>query len=506
MSNLFHIIKNSASNQPDRPALVFNGHRILYKDFLDGIDRLAQGLKTLGLGPGDRIAVMLPNLPHHPISFFALLKLGVTIVPVSIFFKAEEIHHILEDSEVRGIIYWQGFRGEVLEAVQGLERCESLIVLGDKSHSGEIRLTYLMESNDPASEVTEVDPDDTAFIMYTAGMTGRPRGAELTHQNIYSNVQACVNFLKLSQDDSVIGVLSLHHPMGLTLILGSFLHTGGCVILMPSFNAENILKTIEAEKPTYFVGVPSMYRAFLTVENGENYDLGSLKYFLSSGDAIKEKTMDDFQLKFNTPILEGYGLTEASPMVSFNSPNRDHKAGSVGLPLPGVDMRFVDENGDQIKPGEVGEIVVQGPNVMKGYLNRPEATKEAIKDGWLYTGDLARLQENGFGYIVVRKKDVIVKSGFNVYPREVEKFLFGHPKVKEAVVVGVADPHMGESVHAGIVLKQNETSTAEEIVEYLKERMATYKCPSSIHFMESLPKGPTGRVVRDKVKQLISKE
>ncbi len=506
MSNLFNIVKNTAFDHPDRTALVFKGHRIPYRELVEGVNRLAQGFKALGLRPGDRIAVMMPNIPHHPISFFALLKIGVTIVPVSIFFKAEEIHHQLEDSEVRGIIYWQGFRSEVLEAVQGLERCEWHIVLGDKSHEGEIRLTYLMESNDPISDSADVQPDDTAFIMYTAGMTGRPRGAELTHQNIYSNIQACRNFLKLTPEDGVLGVLSLHHPMGLTLILGAFLHAGASVILLPSFNAENILQIIEKEKPTYFVGVPSMYRAFLAVDGGENYDVHSLKFCLSSGDALKEKTLEEFQTKFKVRILEGYGLTEASPMVSFNSPNRDHRAGSVGLPLPGVDMKFVDDSGDQVKPGEVGEIIVQGPNVMKGYLNRPEATKEAIKDGWLYTGDLARLHENGFGYIVVRKNDVIVKSGFNVYPREVEKFLFGHPKVREAVVVGVPDAHMGQAVHAIIVLKQNENSTAEEIIEYLKERMAAYKCPSVIHFMDSLPKGPTGRVVRDKVKQMITKE
>jgi len=506
VNNLYQVLENTASNYPDNVALIFREHRIVYRDVKEATDRLAMGLKSLGLGPGDRIAIMLPNLPHFPMSIFALLKIGVTIVPVSIFFKAEEIHHQLEDSEVKGIIFWEGFRSIVLEAVQGLERCEKLIVLGEKSDPGEIRLTYLMETKNPIEETTEVDLDDTAFIVYTAGMTGRPRGAELTHNNILSNIQACAEFLKFNVDDGVVGVLSLYHPIGLTLVMGSFFYVGARVLLVPKFDAEAILKLIEAEKPTFFIGVPSMYREFLKVEDGESVDISSLKFCLSSGDALKSETMEEFESKFNVHILEGYGLTEASPLVSFNSPVRERKAGSIGLPLPRIELKIIDETGSEVKPGNVGEIIVQGSNVMKGYLNRPEATKEALKDGWLYTGDLAKLHDNGFASIVDRKKDVIVKSGFNVYPREVEKFLVGHPKIREAVVVGLPDPIQGEEIHASIVLKDGEESTQEEIIEYVKERMATYKCPSVVHFVSTLPKGPTGRVLRGKIRQSIEKD
>ena len=503
MNNLYHVLENTTEHHPENVALVFKDHKIQYQDVKEAADRLAMGLKSLGLKPGDRVAVMLPNVPHFPICIFGLLKIGVTIVPVSIFFKAEEIHHQLEDAEVKGIIYWQGFRPNVLEAVQGLERCERLIVLGDKEVPEEIRLTYLMESKESLKGVADVKSDDTAFIMYTAGITGRPRGAELTHQNILSNIRACNEFLKLETDDGVVSVLSLHIPMGLTVVMGAFFDAGGRVILLPKFEGETVLKVIEAEKPTYFVGVPSMYREFLEVENTEKIDIGSLKFCLSSGDALKEETMEAFESTFKVPILEGYGLTEASPMISFNSPVRERKAGSIGLPLPGVEMKIIDETGADVKSGQVGEIIVQGPNVMKGYLNRPEATKEVLKDGWLYTGDLAELHESGFGFIVVRKKEVIVKSGFSVYPREVERFLVGHPKIKEAIVVGIPDPAHGEEIYACIVLKKGEEATQEEIIAYIKERIATYKCPKIVRFVDSLPKGPTGRVMRDTVKQSL---
>ena len=502
VSNVYDVFENAAGQYPDRVALTFQDHRITYGEMKESTDRLAMGLKSLGLRPQDRIALMLPNIPHFAISYFALLKIGIAVVPVSTFFKSEEIHHQLEDSEVKGIIYWEGFRTSVVEAVHDLDTCEKLIVLGEKSAPEEIRLTYLMETQEPLEEIEDMEPNDTAVIGYTAGMSGRPKGAELTHGGLLSNIDACGEFLKLSAEDSVIAVIPFYHPIGLTLVMGAFLKSGGCVMILPKFNADTVLKKMVADKPTFFVGVPSMYQDFLKVED-DTIDVGSLKFCLSSGDALKEETMEAFESKFKVPILEGYGLTEAT-MVSFNSPSRERKAGSIGLPLPGVEIKIVSESGSEVRTGQVGEIIVQGPNVMKGYLNRPAATKEVIKDGWLYTGDLALLHENGFGYIVGRRKDVIVKSGFSVYPREVERYLYGHPKVKEAVVVGVPDPRQGEEIHACIVLKEGEEATQEEIIEYIKERIAAYKCPRIIHFTSDLPRGPTGRVMRVKVRESLA--
>jgi len=457
----------------------------------------------MGLGPGDRLAMMLPNSPHFCICFFALLKAGITIIPVSILFKADEIHHRLEDSEAKGIIFWEGFRSDVHQAIQDLSHCGKLIVLGEKAEPSEIRLNYLMEINEPLEEIVSADSEETAIISYTAGITGRPMGAELTHENILFDVDACKEVLKLNSNDSVIGVLPLSHPLGHTLVLGTFIRSASTIILVPKFDAESILKTIQEEKPTYFVCVPSMIRQILEFESEEQYDLNSLKFCLSSGDALKQETMEAFESKFNVSVLEGYGLTEASPMVSFNSTVRERRAGSIGLPMPGMEMKIVDENDVEVRSGQVGEIIIQGPNVMKGYLNKPEATKEALRGGWLRTGDLAQLQENGFGFIVVRKKNVIVKSGFNVYPREVEKLLLGHSKIHEALVVGVPESTQGEDVHACIKLKDGESIDAEEIMSYCKERMAAYKCPTIIHFRASFPKGPTGRILRDQVKHML---
>jgi long-chain acyl-CoA synthetase len=482
--------------------LIFKDQNISYQTLKNASDRLASGLKKKGLNPGDRIAIMLPNVPHFCISFFALLQIGVTIVPISIFCKAEEIHHQLEDSEVKGIVYWEGFRESVHQAAQGLEQCNLLMVLSDHTTPGETRLNYLIEIHDPLQDIEDVDKDNTAMIVYTAGTSGYPKGAELTHHNLLFDIDACVSFLNLESEDSVAGVLPLYHPLGQSLVMGSFFRVGGKVVLIPKFNPEIVLHTIEEQNISYFVGVPSMFRELLKVEE-KKLNLGSLKYCLSSGDALKPETVTSFEERFKIPILEGYGLTEASPMVSFNSPTRERRPGSIGLPLRGIEMNIVDEQSKEVKPGQVGEILVKGPNVMKGYLNRPEATKEVLKDGWLHTGDFAELHENGLAFIVARKKNVIIKSGFNVYPREVEKFLAGHPKVSETVVIGIPDSLLGEEIIAGVILRENETAKQDEIIEYMKERLAAYKCPKEIHFFDTFPRGSTGRILRDKVKDMI---
>jgi len=503
VDNLYQILENTSAEYSKKEALIFGQIRITYGETKEATDRLARGLSELGLGAGDHIALMLPNIPQFIMSYFAILKIGAAVVPVSIFCKSREIHQQLEDSEAKGIIYWEGFRSEVRQAVSGLDACDKRIVLSEKAELGEVRLSYLMERYDPLERTVEVPPDDTALIVYTGKTTDRPRGAELTHHNILSDMDACCEFLKLHSEDGALGVFPLYHPMGHTLIMGSFFRVGARIVLLPKFDAENILKTIENEKPTYFIGVPSMISEILKVDKKEAYDIRSLKYCLTGGDALTQETMDAFESTYKVPILEGYELKEASPMVSFNSPTQERKAGSIGLPLPGIEMKIVDENGHEVKPGRVGEIVIQGPNVMKGYYRQPEASKEVLKDGWLWTGDLALLQEDGFGFIVVRKKDMIVKSGFNVYPKEVETFLKGHPTVKEAVVLGVPDPVLGEEVHACVVLKDGEKTTPEEIINYSKTQLATYKCPSVVHFVDFLPKGVTGRVLRDKVRQSI---
>jgi long-chain acyl-CoA synthetase len=503
VNHLYEILESAALKSPDRPALHFQNHTLTYHDLKYASDRLASGLKGIGLGVGDRVAILLPNVPHFVFSYFALLKIGVTVIPISIMDKAAEIHHQLDDAEVRGIIYWQGVREYVRQAINGLDQCNKLIVLGEKSGESEVQLTALMETHAPYDHLDHVDPDDTAFVFYTAGITGRPKGAELSHHNILSNVEACQSFFKFTQDDSIVAELPLSLPVGLTLILSTFMYAGASIYLMPKFDAASILPFIAEKKPTYFIGMPSLYHALVSLELKEIPRLNNIKFWLSIGDALKPEIFEAFEARFTGIILEGYGLTEAGPVVSFNSPTRERKPGSIGLPLPGIDLKILDQDGEEVRTGQVGEICIQGPGIMKGYLNKPEATKTALADGWLHTGDLACLDESGFPIIVARKKNVIMKSGFSVYPREVEKFLSAYPKIQEAVVVGLPDSTVGEEIHASVVLKPGEEATQEEIITYCREMMAAYKAPKTVHFGLSLPKGPSGRVLREEVKQIL---
>lgn len=501
MNNLYHLLEQSAALHPENPALIFRNHTLTYAALKDAADRLASGLRSLGLDAGDRIALMLPNVPHFAIGYYASLKIGATLVTLSGSFRADEIHRRLDDSEAKAILYFEGFRSYVHQAVHGLDRCRNLLVLTDQPQAGELRINSLLEKHEPLENTAEVGPDDTALIAYTGGLSGHVKGAELTHTNLMSNAQACFDFLKLQPSDGVIGGFPLSHLTGQTLVMNTFIRAGASIVLLPKFDPSAVPQAVAEYRLTHVIGVPAMIAELAALPDRPE---SAPKCALSTGDALRSETLEDFERKWRVPVLEGYGLTEASPMVSFNSTARERKAGSIGLPLPGVDLKIVDEDDREVRPGQVGEIIVQGPNVMKGYLNRPEATREVLRDGWLRTGDLARLDESGFGFIVTRKKNVIVKSGFSVYPVEVENIIAAHPDIREAVVIGLPDPVQGEEIHACAVARNGEPPAESEIIEYVRERLALYKCPRSVLLVPSLPKGPTGRVLRDKVRQMLA--
>lgn len=505
MSNIYSILQKTTEKFPEKEALVFNDHRISYEKLKLSVDRLAHGLKELGFTKGDRIALMLPNIPHFVICFFAGLKLGLTILPISIYYKTEEVHHRLEDAEVKGIIYLDKFRETVFQAVRGLDRCKHLIVLADQANQGETRLNGLMEVMEPLQKTEQININDTAIISYTAGVTGFPKGAQLTHNNILFDINAFVSYISFDYNDIVVGVIPLSHPLGFTLIMGAFVYCGGSIILTPQMNVSRAFEIVEKEKVTCFIAVPSMIKEIVENKQFSHTKIESLKYCISSGDAMDPKVFQGFEDKYKVAILEGYGLTEASPLVSLNNLFHERLPGSIGFPLPGIEMRFVNENAEPVKPGEMGEIQVKGKNVMKGYLNKPEATKEVIRNDWLRTGDYIVLHESGYKKVVARGKNMIVKSGFNIYPREVEKFLSGHPKVKEAVVFGIPDSQVGEEVTACIILNDDQKGDENEFIDYLKQRMAAYKCPQNIYFKTKFPKDPTGRILTDKVKEEILK-
>jgi long-chain acyl-CoA synthetase len=357
-----------------------------------------------------------------------------------------------------------------------------------------------VEGGEPITEPLERDDEDTAVILYTSGTTGRPKGAELTHRNIRLNAQRCSgDILVVSPDDVIIGCLPLFHVFGLVVGLVAATNVGASLALIPRFDPAEAIKVIMAEKVTIMQGVPTMYAAILNHPDGEQLVDANLRVCASGGSAMPLEVMRGFEEKFGCIILEGYGLSETSPVASFIMPDRERKPGTIGVAIPGCEMRCVDLEGNEVPVGEVGEIAIRGDNVMKGYWGKPEATAEAIPDGWFRTGDLATMDDEGYFTIVDRKKDMILRGGMNVYPREVEELLYTHPDVLEVAVVGMPDDLLGEQVGAAVALRPGATVTGEELVEWAKERIAAYKYPRKVWIVSELPKGPTGKILRREV-------
>jgi long-chain acyl-CoA synthetase len=348
--------------------------------------------------------------------------------------------------------------------------------------------------------VAEVEDDDTAVILYTSGTTGKPKGAELTHSNLRSNTEAVASTLvEITEEDVLLGALPLFHSFGQTCGLNASVRVGACLSLMPRFDPGKALEIVQRDGVTIFQGVPTMFHAMLNHPRREDFDVSCLRRCMSGGAAMPVEVMRGFEAAFGCQVLEGYGLSETSPVASFNHPPSERKPGSIGTPIAGVAMMVVDARDDEVPPGEVGEIVIRGHNIMKGYWNRPDATEEAMRGGWFHTGDMARTDDDGYFFIVDRKNEMIIRGGYNVYPREVEEVLYEHPAVSEAAVVGVADEALGEEVGAAIVLRPGALADADDIRAFARERVAGYKYPRSIWFLDELPKGPTGKILKREI-------
>ena len=348
--------------------------------------------------------------------------------------------------------------------------------------------------------VAEREDDDTVVLLYTSGTTGQPKGAELTHANLVTNASMSAETLvELTPDDVVMGCLPLFHCFGLTCGLNASVYAGSCLTLIPRFDARKALEVIGRDRVTVFEGVPTMYAGMLHVEDADSFDVSSLRTCISGGSAMPVEVMKNFEKAFGCMVLEGYGLSETSPVASFNQPDKERKPGSIGVPVRGVELKLVDGDGNDVPTGEVGEIAIRGENVMKGYWGRRDATKEAIPDGWFRSGDMARQDEDGYYFIVDRKKDLIIRGGYNVYPREVEEALYEHQAVAEAAVVGIPHAELGEEVGAAVALKPGQEATEEELREFARERLAAYKYPRQVWIVDELPKGPTGKILRREV-------
>lgn len=482
-------------------ALVWNGNSVTFAEFGEATHRLANAFLGLGLKKGDRVMIMLPNIPQFPIVYYAILLIGAVAVPINIMLKYREIAFLLDDCEAKMMISWDGFTDEVLRAVSGMEALEHVVFLGDQRIENTLDLTDLISSATADKIDVKVEEDDVALVLYTSGVTGRPKGAEITHGAMSYHLQEIQEIFLFSNDDKFLAVHPFFHPMGQAMVMNVGLCAGASMVLLPRFHPGDVLKAVQEDEATVLLGVPSMYRLIINFPSIDKCDLSSLRYAISGGSNFPDSLREPFEKIFQIPLLEGYGLSEAYSFITINQMKRGIRKGSVGLPIHGTEIRILNENGEEISIDEVGEIAVKGPTVMKGYLNRPEATSIALREGWLHTGDLGRLDFEGYLHAVDRKNDVIIKSGFKIFPREIEGVIEGLPHIQEVAIIGVPDEEMGEEIKACVVLKPGAQITSGEIQEYCKEKMALYKSPKIVRFYRELPKTPTGKVLKEELRQ-----
>ena len=490
--NLASLLTDSAARDPQRTAIKLDDAELTYAQ-LDGASaHLAGLLAQHGFQPGDRVGVMLPNVPHFPIVYYGILRAGGVVVPMNVLLKEREVAYYLEDSGARLLFAWADFGAE---ARPGAEAAGAELIAVEAA--GFVELVGAAQARPALADVAD---DDTAVILYTSGTTGKPKGAELTHANLYVNAKTKLETLiQLSADGVILGALPLFHSFGQTAAMNAGLMAGACLTLLARFDPVKALAIMERDRVSVFLGVPTMYNAMLAVPADQRPDTSSLRTCISGGASLPVEVLRAFESQFGTKILEGYGLSETSPVASFNHPGRERKPGSIGTPIRDVRMRVVDEQDAEVPAGEVGEIVIQGPNVMKGYWQRPDATAEAMRGGWFHTGDMAKVDEDGYFFIVDRKKDLIIRGGYNVYPREVEEVLYEHPAVAEAAVVAVPHAELGEEVGAAVALKAGAEATPDELQAFVKERVAAYKYPRHVWLVGELPKGPTGKILKREI-------
>lgn len=511
--NLVEQVRRQAIEQPEKTAYYFMGQGTSYAQFEQTVGRFADALQQAGVGKGDHVALLLGNTPHFLVSLYATMRIGATAIPVNPIYTAEEISYIIRNGDVKVVIALDLLLPLVEAGVQAFpdvaqyivcettpEAAEKVDALSAAAKEKTVLFTQVLQNGTGIAEPVAVEEDDTAVILYTSGTTGYPKGAMLTHKNLYSNARDIGEYLDIRTTDRVITTLPVFHVFALTVVVNAPLIKGATLLLAPRFSPGEIFKLAKDYEATVFAGVPTMFNFLYQFEEGDPADFETIRLAISGGASLPVSLLHSFEQKFNVRISEGYGLSEASPVTCFNPLNRERKPGSIGQSIMNVENKVVDPEGNEVPVGEVGELIVRGPNVMKGYYKAPEETANAIRDGWLYTGDLARKDEEDYFYIVDRKKDMIIVGGYNVYPREVEEVLYAHPNVVEAAVVGFPDADFGEAVHAYVVLKE-PTTTPEELRAYCAEHIVKYKVPKEIDILDELPKNTTGKILRRTLKE-----
>ncbi len=516
MLNLASAFTSSADQYPDKTAVVCGQSRLTYRQMSEAINRIANGLMGAGIGKGDNVALSCLNIPYFPMVYYAILKVGATVVPLNVLSTGKEIGYYLNDSNAKAHFCFQGTPELPMakfgyEGFQLADRCENYwVMMADPAApsciEGTTSLAEMMASQSQDCDLTCTGAEDTAVILYTSGTTGFPKGAELSHSNMILNALGSRSIMSYDSQDVQIVTLPLFHSFGQTCQMNAGFAAGNTLVLIPRFSAEAVFSALQEENGTIFVGVPTMYWALLSYDNQDGrFDIQriikTLRLGVSGGASLPLEILKGFEEKFGVPILEGYGLSETCPVSTFNHLDRARKAGSVGSAIWGVEVMTVADDGTRLAAGEVGEVAIRGHNIMKGYYANPEGTAAAIKgNGWFHTGDLGKLDEDGYLYIVDRVKDMIIRSGFNVYPREVEEVLMTHPAVSLVAVIGVPDDQHGEEVKAYVLLKDGASVNEAELIAWSKEQMAVYKYPRSVEIRESLPMTATGKILKKELK------
>ena len=514
MLNLATILEDSARRYPTKDAFIFMDTHLNFAQINGAANQIANGLKAIGIKKGDKVALNCLNLPYFPMIYFGILKAGATVVPLSVLLKRDEVEYHLNDSDAKACFAFVGtpdlpMAQENYAGFQKADQCENFFVITPKPTDpspieGVKTLGMLMAGQSPVWDPVATGADDTAVIIYTSGTTGKPKGAELTHSNLMMNTILSSDIITFTKEDTLLTVLPMFHIFAMVVLMNAGIYRGSTNVLLPRFDAAAVLGLMQKHKITIFAGVPTMYWGLLNYENAD-FDFDSisknLRMCASGGAALPVKVLEDFEAKFKVPILEGYGMSEGSPVVTFNHIETGRKPGSVGTPAWGVEVKLVDENDNEVPQGEKGELVYRGHNVMKGYYKRPEVNKEVLRGGWLHSGDVAIKDEDGFYFIVDRTKDMIIRGGLNVYPREVEEVMMKHEAVSMVAVIGVKDDKMGEEIKACVVLKEGKSVSEDDLRQWTKEHIAAYKYPRIIEMMDALPTSATGKILKKELRK-----
>jgi len=498
-ATLAEVVRDVARRNGSKPAIIFQDTEISYATLDAAIERAANGLAARGIGHSDRVAIMLPNLPQFVIAYYAVQRVGGTVVPINVLYKAAEIAYVLNDSEAVALFVYEGFYPNAAEALPSVPSVAHIFFVGSgDAPDGTTPWSALTDGAAPERTPVAVTPDDLATICYTSGTTGHSKGAMLSHRNFLANCEQCDDLPRCAaqEEDRALVVLPLFHIYGMNVCMTAMLRVGATMVLISRFEATQVLEQMQKHRCTAFYGAPPMFVAWINHPDLSSFDLSSVRFAFSGAAALPVQVLEIFRDMTGVEIVEGYGLTEASPVSHSNAAGPVNKPGTIGPVIPGVGARLVDDDDNDVLPGAEGEILLRGENIMVGYWRMPEATTEALHGGWFHTGDIATVDADGYYTIVDRKKDMINAGGLKIWPREVEEVLYRHPAVQEAAVVAMPDPYAGERPMAFVALKNGQTATADDLIAYCRTHLATFKAPRHIEFRPELPKLPTGKILR----------